>query len=80
MKSRFGLDQFGQRTLLGTIRFLLLSFMAFMLTSISRVDRGVLPDWQALAFEVRRLLFALLEWVVLEREVFELEPYLRAEM
>ena len=80
MKSRFGLDQFGQRTLLGTIRFLLLSFLAFILTSISRVDRSVLPDWQALALEVRRSLFAVLEWAVLERESFELEPYLRAAM
>ena len=80
MKSRFGLDQFGQRTLLGTIRFLLLSFLAFMLTSISRVDRSVLPDWQALSLELRRSLFAVLEWAVLEREVFELEPYLQAAM
>ncbi len=80
MKSRFGLDQFGQRTLLGTIRFLLLSFLAFMLTSISRVDRSILPDWQALALELRRSLFARLEWAVVEREMFELEPYLQATM
>ena len=32
MKSRFGLDQFGQRTALGAMRFLLLAFLAFLLT------------------------------------------------
>ena len=77
MKGRFGLDQFGQRTLLGTIRFLLLAFLAFILTNISRVDKTMLPDWKSLALEIQKSLFALLEWGVLEREGFELEPYLR---
>ena len=31
MKSRFGLDQFGQRTALGAMRFLLLALLAFVL-------------------------------------------------
>lgn len=80
MKGRFGLDQFGQRTLLGTIRFLLLAFLAFILTNISRVDKTLLPDWKSLALETQKSLFALLEWGVLERERFELEPYLRLAM
>jgi hypothetical protein len=78
MKNRFGLDHFAQRTLLGRICFLLLAFLAFMLTS--SVDRNVLPDWQALPLEARKSLIAMLEWAALEQERFELEPYLRAEM
>ena len=77
MKARFGVDQFGQQTLLGTIRFLLLAFLAFVLTNISRVDKTILPDWKSLALETQKSLFAVLEWGVLERERFELEPYLR---
>ena len=77
MKGRFGLDQFGQQTLLGTIRFLLLAFLAFVLTNISRVDKTILPDWKSLTLETQKSLFALLESGVLERERFELEPYLR---
>ena len=80
MKGRFGLDQFGQQTLLGTIRFLLLAFLAFVLTNISRVDKTLIPDWKSLALEVQKTLFAVLEWGVLERERFELEPYLRKAM
>jgi hypothetical protein len=46
MKSRFGLDQFGQRMMQGVIRFLTLAFLAFMLTAVSRTTSmmGVLPD------------------------------------
>ena len=77
MKGRFGLDQFGQQTLLGTIRFLLLAFLAFILTNISRIDKTLLPDWRLLALETQKSLFVVLQWGVLERERFELEPYLR---
>jgi hypothetical protein len=40
MKSRFGLDQFGQRTLKGVLRFFLLAFIACLLVL-------VLWSWEA---------------------------------
>ena len=48
MKSRFGLDQFGQRTALGAMRFLLLALLAF-----------VLAYWTALE---KTMDFAELDW------------------
>jgi hypothetical protein len=75
MKSRFGLDQFGQRTLHGAIRFLTLAFLAFMLTAVSRTTlmMGVLPDWRFLALALRRVLVPCLVALrlELERELLE---------
>jgi hypothetical protein len=50
MKSRFGLDQFGQRTALGAMRFLLLALLAFVLAywiALEMVsdDLKVMLDW-----------------------------------
>jgi hypothetical protein len=67
MKSRFGLDQFGQRTLSGVIRFLQFGFLAFILTFWSTIlETDQLPDWQTLARQAREWLTT---WVVR----FELE-------
>jgi Transposase DDE domain len=68
MKSRFGLDQFGQQTRLGVLRFLLIAFIAYLLafwTSFS-LEGFEIPDWIALAAQAQLL---LVTWVV----VFELE-------
>jgi hypothetical protein len=53
MKSWFGLDQFGQRTLKGVLRFFLLAFIAYLLVfwswetpAASETER---PDWIDLA-------------------------------
>ncbi len=77
MKSRFGLDQFGQRSLGGVICFLALCFLAFMLTAISRVDLKKLPDWRELAAQVRRELLPLACWIEVERERELLKPILQ---
>jgi Transposase DDE domain len=50
MKSRFGLDQFGQRTAQGTMRFLLLALLAFVLAywtalEMSRDGLQTVLDW-----------------------------------
>jgi hypothetical protein len=72
MKSRFGLDQFGQRTLGGVVRFLLFGFLAYMLTFWSTIlELDELPDWQALARQAREWLTT---WVVR----FELEAALES--
>jgi hypothetical protein len=83
MKSRFGLDQFGQRTMRGAIRFLTLAFLAFMLTAVSRTAlmMCVLPDWRFLALALRRV---LVPWLVglkleLERELLEAASGLRCD-
>jgi hypothetical protein len=77
------LDQFGQRTLQGAIRFLTLGFLAFMLTAVSRTAlmMGVLPDWRFLALALRRV---LLPWLValaleLERALLEAASGLRCD-
>lgn len=62
MKSRFGLDQFGQRTLRGVLRFLLLALIAFVLVSwFAFPFSDELPDWIALSQTAR---LWLVTWVV----------------
>ena len=63
MKSRFGLDQFGQRTKRGVLRFLLIAFIAYLLvlwTGFPFTDEEN-PDWIALAGLAQ---LWLLTWVV----------------
>jgi hypothetical protein len=80
MKSRFGLDQFGQRTLNGVICFLALCFLAYILTAISRPNLKEIPDWQELAAQVRRELLPWLCWIEVERERELLIPILKQEL
>jgi hypothetical protein len=62
MKSRFGLDQFGQRTMLGVIRYLVLCFVGYILSSWERVaDKKGFIDWQETANQLR---LKLTPWVV----------------
>ncbi|NJR25962.1 MAG: transposase [Richelia sp. CSU_2_1] len=51
IKHRFGLHQFGQGTLLGVYRWILLSFIAYFLARSTYNDSGktTLPDWGAVA-------------------------------
>jgi hypothetical protein len=69
MKGRFGLDQFGQRTLLGATRFITLCFLAFVLVACSRVDVKIMPDWGALAKALQLELLPLLCYMVAVRDL-----------
>jgi Transposase DDE domain len=76
MKSRFGLDQFGQRTALGAYRFITLAFMAFLLTFWTVLDKpnGLVDlDWAAIAREARDAIMPEVRLRVLEAEVIRLQ-------
>ena len=60
-KGRFGLDQFGQRTLRGVIRFLFLSLLAWILSFLSSEQSERVEDWGHRAVLAARV---LLHWVV----------------
>jgi Flp pilus assembly protein TadB len=79
MKSRFGLHQFGQRTLRGVLRFFLLALIAFVLVFwlVFPLVQGEIPDWIELA---RAAQLWLLTWVVqfeLDRQQERLDEVLR---
>ena len=65
MKSRFGLNQFGQRTIKGVLRFFLLAFIAYLLVFWSWNRKAgnefEIPDWIELAREAQ---VWLVTWVV----------------
>lgn len=74
LKSRFGWDQFGQRTARGAFRFLILALLAFVLSFYSALEAGVdlqALDWGSVARRVRDALVpevvALGAWLELER-------------
>lgn len=73
-KGRFGLDQFGQRTLRGAIRFIFLSLLAFILThTVNDYPNSPTMDWGALAFQAARSLVLWLlraEFLVLQGQLF----------
>ncbi len=79
-KSRFGLARFGQQTLLGVLRFLVLSLLAFTLTQwqLWSMPQGTWPDWGAVATGLRRLLVPDLVYAELQAELERLQPYLEA--
>ncbi len=62
MKSRFGLDQFGQRTIKGVMRFFLLAFIAYLLVfwswETSDTTGVEIPGW------IREAQVWLVTWVV----------------
>lgn len=60
-KSRFGLDQFGQRSLRGVIRFLFLSLLAWILSFLVSEQSEQQEDWGDRAVRVTRV---LLHWVL----------------
>jgi Transposase DDE domain len=76
MKSRFGLDQFGQRTALGVYRFLTLAFMAFLLAFWVTLDKPSLLvdlDWAVVAGEARDAIMPEVRLGALRAEVIRLE-------
>ena len=88
MKSRFGLDQFGQRTALGAYRFITLAFMAYLLTywsdharrcvlwsrtALDKPEWLIDLDWAAIAREARDSMMPEVRLSVLETEVIRLQ-------
>lgn len=76
MKSRFGLDQFGQRTALGVYRFLTLAFMAFLLAfwvTLDKPDLLIGLDWAVVAGEARDAIMPEVRLGALRAEVRRLE-------
>jgi hypothetical protein len=76
MKSRFGLDQFGQRTALGVYRFLTLAFMAFLLAfwvTLDEPDLLVDLDWAVVAGEARDAIMPEVRLGALRAEIIRLE-------
>jgi Transposase DDE domain len=81
MKSRFGLNQFGQRTVLGVYRFLTLAFMAFLLAFWVTLDKPCLLeslDWAVVAGEARDAIMPEVRLGVLRDEVRRLEALITA--
>ena len=79
-KSRFGLARFAQQTLLGTLRFLLLSLLSFVLVQFKTwtLPRSAFPAWQALAQDIRRSLVPHLAKAELLAELERLKPFLKS--
>ncbi len=76
MKSRFGLDQFGQRTALGVYRFLTLAFMAFLLAfwvTLDKPDLLIDLDWAVVAGEARDAIMPEVRLGALKAEIHRLE-------
>ncbi len=61
-KYRFGIDRFGQQTLLGTYRWLVLSLTAYLLAHWVHLHSGGkdLPDWGEAAQKALELLLPLM--------------------
>jgi hypothetical protein len=80
IKGRFGLARFGQQTLTGVLRFLVLSLLAFTFTQwqVWSVPDGAWPDWQQAAVEVKRQLVPELMLDELQAALALLQPYLAA--
>ena len=78
-KSRFGLARFAQQTWRGTLRFLLLSLLSFLLVQFKTwtLPSGTFPAWQVLAQEMRRLLVPQLIETELRDELARLKPFLK---
>jgi len=74
-KSRFGLDQFGQRTPRGVLRFLVLGLFSYLLAwwTALGLGEGDEPDWGPVAREARDGLLTALMLAVAEARVQELK-------
>jgi hypothetical protein len=77
-KHRFSLHQFGQRSALGVYRFLVLSFLAYILARWHAIATGRthLPDWRELGQELRLMLLPDIELGTLLSRFERLTPYL----
>jgi hypothetical protein len=75
-KHRFGLHRFGQATLLGVYRWLLLSLTAYLLAHwvYLHSPNGPLPDWGETAKSTLKLLLPLMLLLPLLAEIRRLQP------
>lgn len=75
-KYRFGLDRFGQQTLLGVYRWLILSLNAYLLAHWAHLHSvgGALPDWSEAAQSALELLLPLMALFPLLAEIQRLQP------
>ena len=75
-KYRFGLDCFGQPTLLGVYRWLFLSLTAYLLAHwvYLHSPTGSLPDWGEAAQKALELLLPLMALLSLLAEIQRLQP------
>ena len=75
-KYRFGLDRFGQQTLLGMYRWLVLSLTAYLLAHWVHLHSGTeaLPDWGEAAQLALELLLPLMALFPLLAEIKHLHP------
>jgi hypothetical protein len=80
IKGRFGLARFAQQSLVGVLRFLVLSLLSFILVQwqVWSVPEGEWPHWQKVAKDVRRQLVPELLQAELLAELERLQPYLDA--
>jgi len=75
-KYRFGLDRFGQQTLLGVYRWLVLSLTAYLLAHWAHLHSrgGDLPDWGKAAQKALELLLPLMALLPVLAEIQRLQP------
>ena len=75
-KYRFGLERFGQQTLLGVYRWLVLSLTAYLLAHWAHLHLGggALPNWGEAARSALELLFPLMALFPLLVEIQRLQP------
>lgn len=74
LKSRFGLDRFGQHSKTGVLRFWCLCLLSYVLCHFERLDEegqraDEWPDWGELATRVRRRLCGLVRLLELQAEI-----------
>lgn len=76
IKHRFGLHRFGQQTLLGVYRWLVLSLTAYLLAHWAHLHSGggALPDWGEAAQSALELLLPLMALLPLLAEIQRLQP------
>ena len=81
MKFRFGLDQFGQRTVRGAFRFIVLGLLAFMLAfweALETVADWALLDWGLVACNAADELVPEIQALEAQRTLDRLRPILAA--
>ena len=78
-KHRFGLHRFGQQTLLGVYRWLVLSLTAYLLAHWTYLysPTGPLPDWGEAAQSALELLLPLMALFSLLAEIQRLQPLVK---
>jgi hypothetical protein len=71
-----GLHRFGQQTLLGVYRWLILSLTAYLLAYWAHLNsgRGALPDWGEAAQSALELLLPLMALLPILAEIQRLQP------